>query len=163
MEEALEFIVRYKYAVLFGFVFAEQMGLPVPALPVLLASGALARTGQLHLGIALGLAVAASILSDVLWYELGRRRGIKVLNLLCRISLEPDSCVRRTEVLFSRHGAKSLVVAKFFPGYNTAAPPLAGIFGRRSKESCGKEVAEMLLPGFSGRPTPVFLGNSQSD
>lgn len=131
MEEILDFIVRYKYLVLFGFVFAEQIGLPLPALPVLLAGGALARTGQLHLGLALVVAVAASVLSDFLWYEIGRRRGIKVLNLLCRISLEPDSCVRRTEDLFARHGARSLLVAKFLPGFNTVAPPLAGIFGMR--------------------------------
>ncbi|MEM7349162.1 MAG: VTT domain-containing protein [Acidobacteriota bacterium] len=131
MEEVLDFIIRYKYLVLFGFVFAEQVGLPLPALPVLLAGGALARTGQLHLGLALLVATAASVLSDLLWYEIGRRRGIKVLNLLCRISLEPDSCVRRTEDLFARHGARSLLIAKFLPGFNTVAPPLAGIFGMR--------------------------------
>lgn len=131
MEEVLDFIVRYKYLVLFGFVFAEQIGLPLPALPVLLAGGALARTGQLHLGLALMIAAAASLLSDLLWYEIGHRRGIRVLNLLCRISLEPDSCVRRTEDLFARHGARSLLIAKFLPGYNTVAPPLAGIFGMR--------------------------------
>ncbi len=131
MEDVLDFVLRYRYLVLFGFVFAEQIGLPVPALPFLLAAGALVRTGQLHLGLALALAVAASVLSDLLWYQLGRRRGIKVLNLLCRISLEPDSCVRRTEDLFARHGARSLLVAKFLPGFNTVAPPLAGIFGMR--------------------------------
>ena len=131
MEEVLDFIIRYQYLVLFGLVFAEQIGLPVPALPFLLAAGALARTGQLDPGTALGVGVAASVVSDVIWYEIGRRRGMKVLNLLCRISLEPDSCVRRTEDLFARHGARSLLVAKFFPGYNTAAPPLAGVFGMR--------------------------------
>ncbi len=131
MEEILEFIIRYKYLLLFALVFAEQIGLPVPALPFLLAAGALARTGQLDVGMALLVGVSASVLSDVIWYQIGRRRGMKVLNLLCRISLEPDSCVRRTEELFARHGARSLLVAKFFPGYNTAAPPLAGVFGMR--------------------------------
>ncbi len=131
MEDALDFIVRYKYLMLFALVCAEQIGLPVPALPFLLAAGALVRTGQLDLGPALAIGVLASVISDVVWYRIGRRRGMKVLNLLCRISLEPDSCVRRTEDLFARHGARSLLVAKFFPGYNTAAPPLAGIFGMR--------------------------------
>ena len=131
MEDVLDFIVRYKYLVLFAFVFAEQIGLPLPALPFLLAAGALVRTDQLHLGMALAVATAASVLSDVLWYQIGRHRGISVLNLLCRISLEPDSCVRRTEDLFARHGARSLLVAKFLPGFNTVAPPLAGIFGMR--------------------------------
>ena len=131
MEDVLDFIIRYKYLVLFALVFAEQIGLPVPALPFLLAAGALVRTGQLDLGVALLVGVFASVLSDVIWYQIGRRRGMQVLNLLCRISLEPDSCVRRTEDMFARHGARSLLVAKFFPGYNTAAPPLAGVFGMR--------------------------------
>ncbi len=131
MEEILDFIVRYKYLVLLALVFAEQIGLPVPALPFLLAAGALVRTGQLDLGLALAIGIAASVISDVIWFQIGRRRGMKVLNLLCKISLEPDSCVRRTEELFARHGARSLLVAKFFPGYNTAAPPLAGVFGMR--------------------------------
>ena len=106
MEEILDFIVRYKYLVLFALVFAEQIGLPVPALPFLLAAGALVRTGQLDLGASLAVGVFASVLSDVVWYWIGRRRGMTVLNLLCRISLEPDSCVRRTEDLFARHGAR---------------------------------------------------------
>ena len=131
MEEAFDLIVRHRYLVLFGFVFAEQVGLPLPALPVLLAVGALASSGQIELLPAVGVAVVASILSDFLWYEIGRRRGASVLNLLCRISLEPDSCVRQTEELFARHGARSLLVAKFLPGYNTAAPPLAGVFQMR--------------------------------
>lgn len=131
MDEALEFLRHHKYLVLFGFVFAEQIGLPLPALPVLLAAGALVRGGELHGGLALAVAVAAAVASDVAWYELGRRQGGRVLGWLCRISLEPDSCVRRTEELFHRHGARSLLIAKFVPGYNTAAPPLAGVFGMR--------------------------------
>lgn len=131
MEEILDFIVRYKYFLLFALVLAEQIGLPVPALPFLLGAGALVRTGQLDLTMALAVGVTASLIGDVMWFQLGRRRGTRVLNWLCRISLEPDSCVRRTEDLFARHGARSLLVAKFLPGYNTVAPPLAGIFGMR--------------------------------
>ena len=131
MDDLFEVLVRYRYPILFGFVLAEQIGLPLPALPILLACGALIRTGQLDLAPALGLALTASVLSDLLWFELGRRKGGKVLNLLCRISLEPDSCVRRTEEVFARHGARSLLVAKFIPGFNTAAPPLAGVIGMR--------------------------------
>jgi membrane protein DedA with SNARE-associated domain len=72
------------------------------------------------------LAAAASLLGDLVWYELGRRRGRKVLNLICRLSLEPDSCVRWTEDIFARHGGRALLAAKFIPGLNTAAPPMAG-------------------------------------
>lgn len=128
MNEAYHFLVRYGYALLFAGVFIEQIGLPVPALPFLLGAGALAGAGSLHFLPIMIVGVSAALVSDMVWFELGRRRGGKVLGLLCRISLEPDSCVRRTENLFLRYGVSSLLVAKFIPGLNTVAPPLAGIF-----------------------------------
>ena len=127
MEGIVQFLVRNSYLVLFACVVLEQGGLPIPAVPVLLAAGALAGAGRMNLALILGLAVLASLVSDVTWYAVGRRRGLRVLQLLCRISLEPDSCVRQTEDLFSRRGITSLLVAKFIPGLSTVAPPLAGI------------------------------------
>ena len=129
MNESLAFLIRHGYAVVFGWVLAEQVGLPIPAVPVLLAAGALAGGGNLNVTLALVVATLASLVSDTAWYLVGRYRGARVLNFLCRIALEPDSCVRRTEDTFARHGARSLLVAKFVPGLNTAAPPLAGIIG----------------------------------
>lgn len=127
MDKAIQFLLWHGYAVLFTLVFAEQIGLPLPATPILLAIGALAASGQFSFVIALLVALLASVLSDLIWYELGRRRGRSVLNIMCRISLEPDSCVRYTENAFARHGARALLFAKFVPGLNTAAPPLAGM------------------------------------
>lgn len=131
MNETFQFLVRHGYSVLFVWVLAEQLGLPLPATPLLLAAGALAGSGQMNAPLAIVIAVAASLIGDVIWYEFGRRRGGKVLSLLCRISLEPDSCVRKTENAFVRHGARSLLIAKFVPGLNTMAPPLAGIIGMK--------------------------------
>ncbi|MCL4524875.1 MAG: VTT domain-containing protein [Acidobacteria bacterium] len=128
MNEIFAFVLRHGYIVLFVWVFAEQLGLPVPAIPILLAAGALAGAGKLSLTTALVLAMLGALVSDSVWYEIGRRRGRQVLNLMCRISLEPDSCVRGTEDIFARHGVRSLVMAKFLPGFSTAAPPLAGAF-----------------------------------
>jgi membrane protein DedA with SNARE-associated domain len=128
LEQAADFLIRHGYAVLFGWVLLEQMGLPIPAAPLLIAAGALARAGKINLTFAVGLAFVAVILADLFWYSLGRYRGGRILKLLCRISLEPDSCVRRTENLFVRRGVHALLVAKFVPGLNTAAPSLAGIF-----------------------------------
>lgn len=128
LEQAADFLIRHGYAVLFGWVLLEQMGLPIPAAPLLIAAGALARAGKMNLTFAVALAFIAVILADLFWYSLGRYRGRRILKLLCRISLEPDSCVRRTENLFVRHGVHSLLIAKFVPGLNTAAPSLAGIF-----------------------------------
>ena len=131
MSETLDFIVRHGYSVLFVWMIAEQLGLPIPAIPLLLAAGALSGSGRLSLAGVLAVSVIASLLADALWYELGRRQGARVLQVLCRLSLEPDSCVRRTELTFGRYGMGSLVVSKFIPGLSTAAPPLAGIFGTR--------------------------------
>jgi membrane protein DedA with SNARE-associated domain len=127
MDSAVDILVRNGNAVVFAWVFAEQIGLPIPAAPVLLAAGALTGSGQLNLLTVLVLAALASLMSDTFWYWLGRVRGARVLGLLCRISLEPDSCVRRTQRVFGEHGARSLLVAKFIPGFSTAAPPLAGV------------------------------------
>lgn len=131
MDETLHFIVHHGYLVLVAWVFAEQIGLPLPSIPLLLAGGALAGTGNLKLSLVVLLPATGALLADVIWYQLGKYRGAKVLNVLCRISLEPDSCIRNTENRFSRSGPNALVVAKFVPGLSTAAPPLAGMFGMR--------------------------------
>ncbi len=128
MEESLRFLVEHGYWFLGLWVLLDQVGLPIPAFPVLLGSGALAGAGQLDLGAAIAVATTASLPSDLLWFELGRRRGIGVLRLLCRIAIEPDSCVRSSERVFARWGAGSLVLAKFVPGLQVVAPPLAGVF-----------------------------------
>src|SRR5216117_31852 len=104
MSDTLQSLVQYGYLLLFAFVLAEQIGLPVPAVPILLGVGALAGAGRMSLALAFAAALAAYLPPDLVWYELGRRRGNRVLGLLCRISLEPDSCVRRTENLFMRRG-----------------------------------------------------------
>jgi membrane protein DedA with SNARE-associated domain len=129
MDWAIRFLLQHGYLVVFVFVFAEQVGLPISAIPILLAAGAIAGSGRLSAVLGLGVALVAALLGDVIWYELGRRRGIPILNLLCRLSLEPDSCVRRTHSVFARHGARCLIYAKFVPGLATAAPPLAGLIG----------------------------------
>jgi membrane protein DedA with SNARE-associated domain len=131
VDEVAAYLLQHGYVVLFAWVAAEQFALPVPSEPVLLAAGALAGAGLLNLPFVITVGVAAALLSDVIWYEIGRVRGSQVTRLLCRISLEPDSCVRRSQELFARYGGRSLLVAKFVPGLNTVAQPLAGILGMR--------------------------------
>jgi membrane protein DedA with SNARE-associated domain len=129
MNAIIEILVRYGYAVVFGSVLAEQIGLPIPAIPVLLAAGGMAGSGRLNLALLLAGAGAASLIADTVWYWIGRTGGARVLGWLCRISLERDSCVRRTSRAFGAYGAYSLIFAKFVPGYSTVAPPLAGVVG----------------------------------
>ena len=132
MNETLEFLVRHGTAVVFAAVFIEQMGIPLPAAPWLLAAGALAATGQLNWFVALSAATFGSILVDLIWFYSGRFCGQRVLGFLCRISLEPDSCVRWTQDVFTRYGMRGVIVAKFIPGLSTLAPPLAGSSGVRA-------------------------------
>jgi membrane protein DedA with SNARE-associated domain/rhodanese-related sulfurtransferase len=128
MDDVTQFLIRHGGLVLFAVVLAEQVGLPIPAVPVLLAAGALAGAGKMNLALAIVLGLTACFIGDLIWYYLGRYRGRQVLSLLCRISLEPDSCVRRTEDLFVRQGMRSLIIAKFIPGLGTITPALAGLF-----------------------------------
>jgi len=128
MQAVIEVLARYGYAVVFGLVFAEQVGLPIPAIPFLLAAGGLAGSGKLSVVLLLAGSGVASLIADTIWYWIGRTGGARVLGWLCRISLEPDSCVSRTRRMFSSQGSRSLLFAKFIPGFSTVAPPLAGVF-----------------------------------
>ncbi len=127
MTDTNHFLAEYGLPLVFGAVFVEQVGLPLPALPWLLAAGALSTAGKFNLPLGLAATVAACLLADVIWFYLGRYRGNQVLGLLCRISLEPDSCVRRTQNVFTKYGLRGVLVAKFVPGMSTVAPPLAGM------------------------------------
>jgi membrane protein DedA with SNARE-associated domain len=127
MSHALEFLAHHGYSLVFAVILAQQAGLPLPGAPVLLAAGALARTGQLHAVPAVALAVIAATVGHAGWFFAGRLRGGRVLRLLCEISLEPDTCVRRTQQLFADRGALTLIAAPWIPGLGGVAPPLAGM------------------------------------
>jgi membrane protein DedA with SNARE-associated domain len=129
LSDNLELLGRYSAVILPALVVAEQIGIPLPAVPALLLVGALAAQGRVSLGLVLGAISVVSLAVDLVWHELGRRRGARVLSGLCRLALEPDLCVRRTENLFIRHGVRVLLVSKFLPGLTTVMPPLAGVFG----------------------------------
>ena len=129
MNTALEFLIHHGYSVIFIWVLLEQLGLPVPSLPMLMAAGALVAFGKMGAGTVLFLAVFASLISDTVWYQLGKRRGARILGFLCRVSLEPDTCVRQTEMSYRKLGWRALLVAKFIPGVSAAAAPLAAIVG----------------------------------
>jgi membrane protein DedA with SNARE-associated domain len=129
MGHTAEFVVRHGYALLFVWLLAEQGALPLPSVPLLLACGALSRSGQLNPVLVVLSGMAACLIADNIWFQLGRRRGARILNFLCRIALEPDSCVRKTENAFAKYGVRSLLVAKFIPGLNAVAAPMAGSSG----------------------------------
>jgi membrane protein DedA with SNARE-associated domain len=129
VNETAQFIIRHGYSVLFFWILGEQGALPVPSIPLLMVCGALARAGDLKASSILLCGVAACLIADSFWFQIGRTRGGKVLGFLCRMTLEPDSCVRQTESGFARYGVGFLLVSKFVPGMNALASPLAGSSG----------------------------------
>ncbi len=129
MPIALAFFVHYAYSILFFWVLGEQLGVPIPSIPLLLTAGTLSATHRIHASYALAAVLAACIIADSLWYALGRRYGNSVLKLLCRLSLEASTCVSKTENYFSRRGPVTLLFAKFVPGLSTVAAPIAGQTG----------------------------------
>jgi membrane protein DedA with SNARE-associated domain len=126
LEELRALLAEHGLTLVFLNVLAAQLGLPLPALPMLVVAGALLADGTLHLVSLAPVVIIASLLGDVPWYFAGRRYGYGILRTLCRISIEPDSCVKQTESIFTRWGPVSLIVAKYIPGFSTVAPPLAG-------------------------------------
>ncbi len=131
MQQLAFYVSKYGLPVIFINVLLEQLGLPIPAIPVLVVAGALAVERDLSVPRVLLVAVLAAVIADTLWYALGRRHGFRILKTLCRVSLSPDSCVRQTTSIFEKWGMPSLVVAKFVPGFSTVAPPLAGAINAR--------------------------------
>jgi membrane protein DedA with SNARE-associated domain/rhodanese-related sulfurtransferase len=123
----LELVLRYGLGLAFVAVFAEQVGLPIPAYPILVVTAALSAQGHYSVAQVVGIAVLACLLADIAWYRAGGRFGRRVLAAMCRISLSPDSCVRQTEAIYEKWGAPSLLVAKFVPGFGTVATAMAGV------------------------------------
>jgi membrane protein DedA with SNARE-associated domain len=111
--------------VVFINVLLQQAGFPVPALPTLLIAGSLAGSRG-NLAQMIAAATAATLIADALWYLAGRLYGYRVLAGLCKLSLNPESCIARAESILLRWGAWPLVVAKFVPGLSTVGPPIAG-------------------------------------
>jgi membrane protein DedA with SNARE-associated domain/rhodanese-related sulfurtransferase len=129
MDIALEFFVHYAYPILFTWVLVEQLGVPIPSIPVLLTAGTLSATHRLNGPASLISVLFACILADSVWYLLGLRYGGAVLRVLCRFSFEASTCVSKTEGYFHRRGAVTLLFAKFVPGLSTVAAPIAGQTG----------------------------------
>lgn len=126
MDELISLLTRHGLAVVFVVTLAARIGAPLPAAPLLVVAGALVQTGQLSAWACIAVSLVANLAGDAIWFWGGRRWGHRVLRMLCRISLSPDSCVRQSEALVLRWGGHSLVAAKFVPGVSVVAAPMAG-------------------------------------
>jgi len=151
----MELLQKYGYSLVFIVIFLEQLGFPIPAAPILILAGAMCAGGMASFHLVLYLAVLGCFLGDVIWYGFGKYKGRRVLKILCMLSLSPDSCVRKTENSFLRYGMNSLIFAKFVPGLNTVAPPMAGMvesnfFAFFWRDILGSIIycVALILPGF---------------
>jgi membrane protein DedA with SNARE-associated domain len=151
----MELLDKYGYSLVFAVALLEQLGLPLPVAPVLLLAGAVAASGDLSFQLLVVFAVVASLIGDLIWFYFGRTKGRGVLRLLCHLSLSPETCVRKTEASFLKHGMNSLLFAKFVPGLNTIAPPMAGLvkaplvsFLWRDAAGALFYVLAFLIPGY---------------
>jgi membrane protein DedA with SNARE-associated domain/rhodanese-related sulfurtransferase len=143
-------IQNYGVLLVFGTVLLEQFGLPIPAFPVLVVAGAMAIDGGASWQLCLLAVLLACLICDYFWFRAGRYYGSRVLRLLCRISLSPDSCVNQTEDRFRRYGPKSLLVSKFIPGFNAIAAPMSGALGTGTSQFLGFASTGALLWGGTG-------------
>lgn len=135
MDFIITLIREHGVGIVFLNVLIEQLGAPIPAYPVMVVAAAIQGEGGVISGqwLLVAVAVTAALLADSVWFWLGRRFGRRVLARLCRISLSPDSCVQNTESLYGRWGPKSLLIAKFVPGFASIASALAGAVGTRPR------------------------------
>lgn len=159
MPIAISFFLKYGYWILFLWVFTEQLGVPIPSVPLLITAGTLTATHKLSLPIVLVAITFGSLAADSLWYVMGKRYGGGVVRLLCRFSMEVASCVRKTEDYFSKHGVLALVVAKFIPGLGSVAAPIAGQTGMDYRTFATFDVLGILLWSSSFTLCGRFFGD----
>ncbi|MQA37608.1 VTT domain-containing protein [Rugamonas aquatica] len=156
MANLILLLQEYGVLIVFAIVLVEQIGLPIPAFPLLIVAGALSVDGDSSWLAVLSVSVVACLISDYFWFRAGRYYGKRILRLLCKISLSPDYCVSQTEDNFNRWGPKALVVAKFIPGFNTIAPPLAGAMGTSNATFLGFSIAGGIV--WSGTGIAIGAG-----
>ncbi len=153
MNDFFSAIVRHGYISLAAVVFAEAIGLPMPAALALVAAGAAAAVGVLRLPQLLLVSILATLTGDLLLFFTGRYTGWSLLGLLCRVSLNPETCILRSAESFYKRGKTTLVVAKFIPGINTMAPPLAGTMRMRFLQFLRLDLAGAVL--YTGAYTGI--------
>lgn len=155
MQELLSLASERGVAVVFFATLAARLGAPIPASAVLVVAGGLAAMGQISLWATVAGALLGNVLGDAAWFYAGRRFGHRMMRLLCKVSLSPDTCVRQSESLITRWGGTSLIAAKFVPGVSVVAPPMAGALHMSTARFVGFDTlgaliwsAAFLVPGW---------------
>jgi membrane protein DedA with SNARE-associated domain/rhodanese-related sulfurtransferase len=159
MPIAIVFFIHYAYLIIFLWVLVEQIGVPIPSVPVLLTAGTLSATHRVSfIGITIAMLLSC-VIADTVWFSLGRRYGNSVLKLLCRLSFEASTCVSKTEGYFTRRGPVTLLFAKFVPGLSTVAAPIAGQTGMSYPRFVAWDLAGSLIWGETFILAGRFFGD----
>jgi membrane protein DedA with SNARE-associated domain/rhodanese-related sulfurtransferase len=145
MRDLIPLLIAHGALIVFVITLAARIGAPVPAAPLLVVAGGVSMTGQMSLLVCLAASVVANLLGDAVWYQAGRWRGHRVMKLLCKISLSPDTCVRQSEGILSRWGGSSLIAAKFLPGISVVAAPMAGALGMSWRRFLAYDLGAALI------------------
>jgi membrane protein DedA with SNARE-associated domain/rhodanese-related sulfurtransferase len=145
MRDLIPLLIAHSALIVFAITLAARIGAPVPAAPLLVVAGGVAMAGQVSLPVCVAASVVANVLGDAVWYQAGRWRGHRVMKLLCRISLSPDTCVRQSEGILSRWGGSSLIAAKFLPGISVVAAPMAGALGMSWQRFISYDIGAALI------------------
>jgi membrane protein DedA with SNARE-associated domain len=159
MTDLLSMMARHGYALTFIVLFAEAIGLPFPAAIALVAAGAAVASHTLSGAGVLLAAMFALIIGDTAQFWLGRYTGWALLGFLCRLSMNPETCILRSAESFYKRGKLTLVIAKFIPGINTMAAPLAGSMRMRFGQFLRLDMAGAML--YSG--TYLLVGYLSRD
>lgn len=158
MQYLLDLLRTHGPFVILALAFLETLGLPVPAFPFLVIAGCLIVEGSLPWLPTLLAAVFGVVTADMIWYWMGRRLGKKTLRVLCKISLNPDSCVGRSEVIFLKHSSAAILTAKLFPGLNTLVPSLSGMLGLKPWRYAVLDAAGSLIWAGTGLGLGLAFG-----
>ncbi len=145
MPDILSIIAKYGYSSLFAALLMEAIGLPIPGAIALLAAGAASAAGVMHPGTAFGVAIVAMLAGDTALFITGRYSGWALLGFLCGVSLSPEVCILRSAKWFYKRGRTTLLFAKFLPGVNTMAPPLAGSMHMRPSQFFRFDLGGVLI------------------
>ncbi len=159
MAIVLKLFVLHAYLILFIWVLLEQLGIPIPSVPVLLTAGTLSATHSVHMLYCVLFVLLSCLIADSFWYFLGRRYGGKVLRLLCRLSFEASTCVAKTEGYFTRRGPITLLFAKYVPGLSTVAAPIAGQTGMSYQRFLSFDLAGSAIWSLSFLLAGRFFGD----
>lgn len=140
-----EWFAAHGYVAVAAILFFSNLGLPMPAVLSLILAGAAAHNGSLNFFVLVLVAACAEEAGASFLFWAGRKTGWWLLAKLCRVSMDPETCIFRSADFFYARGARTLIFARFVPGLASMAPPLAGSLNMRAARYLRYDIAGVFL------------------